>query len=223
MTRSRPFLITALVSLVAAIPFQSNANAQGRGGNPRLFGTIPAVTLAQLDVVQEAAKLTDEQKNAAKELQEKLNEDRMTLFQDAQGDWDKIGSGMTKLYAESFEALNAKLDAAQVKRMRELYIQANQAMVLADEPIQKMLEITAEQKSKLEDAIQQSREKMFSAFQDFQNMSAEERTKTGNEMVESRDKSLLAVLNEAQQKAYEEAYGEKIEIDLSKLPMPGGR
>ena len=107
--------------------------------------------------------------------------------------------------------------------MRELYIQANQAMVLADEPIQKMLEITAEQKSKLEDAIQQSREKMFSAFQDFQNMSAEERTKTGNEMVESRDKSLLAVLNEAQQKAYEEAYGEKIEIDLSKLPMPGGR
>lgn len=221
MMRRKRLLVTALFGLFVSLHIQGNASAQGPGGNARLFGTIPAVTLAQLEDVQKAANLTDEQKNAAKELQEKLSEDRMSLFQDAQGDFEKIGAGINKLYAESFEALNAKLEAPQVKRMRELYIQANQAMALTDEPIQKMLEITDEQKSKLQDALQQSREKMFSAFQDFQNMSAEEREKAGSEMVETRDKSLLAVLTEEQSKAFGEAQGEKVEIDLSKIPMPG--
>ena len=155
-----------------------------------MFGTIPAVTLAQLDAVQNETKLTDEQKAAASELQQKLNDDRMDLFQNAQGDFEKLAAGITKLYHESFEALNAKLDEAQAKRMRELYIQVNKAMGLTDEPIQKMLEVTEEQKTKLQNALQESRQKMFGAFQDFQSMSADERTKAANEMVESRDESL---------------------------------
>ena len=175
----------------------------------------------QLDEVQTAAKLTDDQKAAAKELQTKMSDARMQVFQDSQGDFDKMAADIVKLYADSHTDLNAKLDASQVKRMQELYLQVNHAMALNDEAIQKMLELTDEQKSKLQEANLKSREKLFSAFQDFQNMSDDEREKSGKEMVDSRDESMLSVLNDEQKAAFEKAKGEAPKIDLSKLPGPG--
>lgn len=198
----------------------SHSHAQQRG-NPRLFGILPAVTLAQLEEVQAAMKLNDDQKKAVKDLQHKLDKDRRELFQDASGDFDKFGKGIAKLYVGSFKELNSTLEKPQVSRIREIYMQVNEAMVLTDEPMQAMLKISKKQKTKLQDVIRKSREEMFASFQDFQDMSQEERIEAGNKLVEIRDKNLLAVLNSEQKAAFAKAKGKEIKIDLTKLPFPG--
>jgi hypothetical protein len=221
LMKNRQPAILVTIAMAMTLGIAGQVNAQAPAMNPRLFGTIPAVTLAQLEQVQTAAKLTDDQKSAAKELQTKMSDSRMQVFQDSQGDFDKMATEIAKLYTSSHAELNSKLDESQVKRMQELYLQVNHATALNDEATQKMLKITDEQKSKLQDANRQSREKLFSSFQDFQNMSDDERAKAGKEMVDSRDASLMSVLNDEQKAAFEKAKGEAVTIDLSKLPVLG--
>ena len=52
-------------------------------------------------------------------------------------------------------------------------------------------------------------------------LSEEEAAKKVDELIKSRDEKLLAVLNDEQRKAFEQMCGEKLEVDLSKMPMPG--
>ena len=62
--------------------------AVGAVGFSRLFGVIPAVSLAQLAEIQQELKLNDEQKKKVVQLNEQLNDERRQLFQDAAGDFD---------------------------------------------------------------------------------------------------------------------------------------
>lgn len=212
--------LTLLFSASIVFVLATGANAQGPG-NPRLFGIIPAVTLAQLEEVQTATNLTEEQRKEALSLQEDLTQKRRDLFQNAAGDFEAAGRELAKLYTSLRDKLAGMLDEGQSKRLHEIYLQVNGPMALTDEAVQKELELSAEQNSDLDAAVAASRSEMFSKFQDFQNMSADERAKAGNELVESRDESLIAVLNDTQKQKFEAAKGEKMDIDLSKLPGPG--
>lgn len=218
------FRISCLLSAFAIAVSFTTSIAQGqRTGNPRLFGTIPAVTLAQLEEVQVATKLSDDQEKKVASLQDALNNQRRELFQDAAGDFEKIGQGINRLYAESQRELDGTLQESQRKRMQEVYIQVNGSMALMDKPIQEMLEISDKQRSKLQAALGESRRAMFESFQDYQNMSDEERAKAGNDLVESRNNGLLAVLSDTQKAEFKKSQGENLTIDLSKLPIPGRR
>ncbi len=221
MNRAPHALLVCLASLGLLLVSTSSAGAQQRRGLNRLFGVIPSVTLAQLEEVQADLKLTDEQKTKVASLNEDLSEERRAAREDAGGDFEKMRKEINLLNAEFTKEFNAALDEAQQKRSHEIYLQANGPVALSDESVATALKFSDEQKQKLEQSLADSRSKAMASFQSFQSLSDEERAKKVAEMVQSRDDGLLAVLDEAQKKQFEEMKGAKLEVDLSKLPGPG--
>lgn len=209
-------------SICLLLGLAQTASAQ-RGAWARLFGPIPSVTLAQLDEVQQELELTDEQKQQVEQLNEELNDARREAFQGAAGDFDKMREDIAKIYDEFTTKFNATLEEPQQKRAREVYVQVNGPVVLSQESIANELMLTDDQKEKLEEAARESREEVRDSLQGFRDMSAEERTKKFQELIESRDSSLLAVLTDEQKEQFETMKGEKLEVDLANLPGPGGR
>lgn len=221
MSRSPRTFLVCLAASGLLLATTTAAEAQQRRGLNRLFGVIPSVTLAQLEEVQADLKLTDEQKTKVASLNEDLSEERRAAREDAAGDFEKMRKEITLLNAEFTKEFNATLDEAQQKRAYEVYLQVNGPVALSDESVATALKVSDEQKQKLEQSLADSRTKAFESFQSFQSLSDEERTKKVAEMIQSRDDSLLAVLDDAQKKQLEEMKGAKLEVDLSKLPGPG--
>ncbi len=221
MNRPPHVLLACLASLGLLLVSTSSAGAQQRRGLNRLFGVIPSVTLAQLKEVQADLKLTDEQKTKVASLNDDLSEERRAAREDAGGDFEKMRKEITLLNAEFTKEFNATLDEAQQKRAYEVYLQVNGPVALSDESVAAALTFSDEQKQKLEQSLADSRSKAMASFQSFQSLSDEERAKKVAEMVHSRDDGLLAVLDDAQKKQFEEMQGAKLEVDLSKLPGPG--
>lgn len=217
----RLIAVSAAIVMIASAAPASAQRASGRFY--RLFGEIPFVTLAQLEEVAGALQLKDEQKATLTKLNDELNDARSEAFQDAQGDFDAMRKAVTKLYAENLVKVNAALDEAQQKRAEEIYVLVNGPTALASDPIAKKLGLTDEQRKKLNDLNMDHVFDVFDAFQDWQGMSEDERAKESDDMIKSRDKSLLAVLTDQQKQDFEKMRGEKIEVDLNKLPMPGQR
>lgn len=212
----------AAASVGLVIAMADSASAQrGRGGIGRLFGPIPAVTLAQLTEVQQELKLSDEQNDKIAELNDDLSDERRQIFQEAAGDFAKMREDIAELYSEYALKFNALLDEAQQKRAQEVYVQVNGLVALRDEPVAAALKLSNEQKQQVEQALEASRESAFSAFRDFQSLSEEERAKKVEELVQSRDESLLAVLSDEQKQQFEKMKGPGIEVDLSNLPRRG--
>lgn len=220
-TTKTAVLWSASAALVIALV--QPAAAQRGGAGARLFGAIPAPTLALLSEVQSALELTDAQKQTVGEVQNELNDLRREAFQSAQGDFDQMRLDIAKVYADMTTKLNASLEEAQQKRLHQVYLQVNGPVALADEWVANALELSDEQKNKLEEAAAASRQEVFASFGDFQGMSEEEQQKRVAELIESRDASLLGVLDDDQKKKFEELKGDALEVDLSALPGPGGR
>ena len=207
-------LFGSLISL-SAVP----AHAQRGGGWGRMF-QLPAVTLAQLDAVQEDLKLSDEQKKQVAELNEKLNEERRELFSGGQGgDREQFRAKWTKFNADATNSFNEILDDAQEKRAQEIFIQVNGPAVLVQESVSESLKITDEQKEQMQDVLAASRDEFMDAG--LRDMDREEAAKKIAELNASRDEKLLAVLTEDQRAEFKKMQGAKIEIDLSELPRPG--
>ena len=198
------------------------ARAQQPPRNARLF-LQPIVTLAQLAEVQAELKLTDAHKTKAAELQRRLNEERQTIWQDAAGDWDKIREETNKLNAKIAKEFKDALDEGQQMRLLEIFVQVNGLVALQDPALVEALKFSDEQNAKLEKAIADNREKWFAAFQDFQNMSEEERAAKTDELIKNRDEALGAVMTDEQKKSLEAMKGAALKIDLEKLPNPFAR
>jgi Spy/CpxP family protein refolding chaperone len=212
---------TVLIVLVACT---HSASAQGPSGQfYRLFGEISTVTLAQLDEVSAALKLNDEQKTSLAKLNDELNRARFEAFQDAQGDFEGMRDDVAELYTEFHGKVAAVLDDAQQKKADEIYVQVNGPTALSSSAIATELKLTDEQKQKLADASIDHTYDVFDSFQDMQGMSDEERAKEVEEMIKSRDESLLKVLTDEQKEQFANMAGEKVDVDLNKLPMPGQR
>ena len=189
----------------------------------RLFGEVHIASLAQLEEVAGALKLNDQQQADLKQLNDELNAGRMEAFQDAAGDFDAMREATSKLYTEFHAKLTAKLDDAQQKRAEEIYVQVNGPTALNSTSIADKLQLSEEQRKKLANASMDHWYDTFDSFQDMQDMSDKERAKSVEGLIESRDKSLLAVLNDEQKKSFEGLAGEKLEVDLDKLPRLGPR
>jgi hypothetical protein len=187
------------------------------------FGTS-RVSLATLPPVQSELKLNDEQKGIADKLHDRLTEDRREVFQSAGGDWEAMRKELEKLDAEATTKFNEKLDDGQKRRLTEIYVQANGPNSLGDTSVMEILELTDDQKSKLEEIRKANRDDMFDAFQDFQGMSDEERRETMNKLREDADARLLASLTDEQREAFTKLPGEEVDYDLSTLrgAFPGG-
>lgn len=213
---STAVIVTLLVVLMA-----ETVSAQFPRFNRRLFGTVPIENLARLDVVQKSVGVNDDQKKLIAEMNAKRNTEQMELFQSANNDFDLIHKGFLKMNVEYFAKLMKVLDEKQQTRVTEIYYQANNGMVLVDEPVVKLLKFTDDQTKKLESEIGESRRKVFDSFRSLEGKSDDERLKAQAEMVDSRDQMMLAALTDDQRKSFEKSKGEKLEVDLEKLPPFG--
>lgn len=220
--RSRNVLLLT-ASLVLSTSMHGALFAQGNSFM-RLFRPHHQVTLAQLDSVQQALKLTDDQKKTATNLNDSLNADRMSLFQDAAGDFDAIEEGMPKLNRKFAEEFNKVLDQSQQQRIQEIYVQANGPTALFDDTVAKAVKLTPEQSAKLQEARDQNRDDMMSGgLQDLRTMSPEEGEKLIDDLIAKQDARLNAVLTEEQRAGLDKLKGETIKVNIADLPSPFGR
>jgi Spy/CpxP family protein refolding chaperone len=222
---SYPRFKIVLGVLVSAIVFTSTlvANAQpserrGRGGfgGPR---PITSIRLAGADEVAAALKLTDEQKDKIAKINEQLQDDVRKGFESGNG-FEK----MRELYQAAAADLAEVLDDDQEKRLMGILIQVNGAGATADPAVAKELNISDEQKQKLEDTRREIGESMRESFRELGDLSREEREKKFEELRAEANKKLLAVLDSDQQAKLESLKGEPVEIDMAQFRgRDGGR
>jgi Spy/CpxP family protein refolding chaperone len=229
-------LALALAAIVLAAAADS-ANAQGGGGRGRGgrgfgFGrTNHQIALAALPEVETELKLTDEQKTQIADLSDEFDDERRDAFGGGGGGGGGgFGGGeegraaRAKLNADYAAKLNEMLEEPQQKRLQEIYVQVNGTPALLDDAIVTALKITDEQKDDLNAALDDQRQAMMDAFQDFRDMTPEERTEELAALNKERDDALLAVLTDEQKTQFEAMKGEKIDIDMSQLRRGfGGR
>ena len=174
----------AAMAMVVAMAQVAEAQREGgrRGGGGRGFGRggfgpISAVQLvADAEEVQTALSLTDDQKTKVDEINDQLREDRRDLFQPGGGgDFRAMREEMEKLNTEAAAKLAEVLDAGQQKRLMGIQIQVNGAEMLLDAAVAKELNVTDDQKSKLEEARDENRQAMMDAREEMQDLEREER------------------------------------------------
>jgi hypothetical protein len=208
---SRLLLLFATLSSFAL--FSDQANAQMRRSP---FGAS-RVSLGTLEPVRDAIKLTEEQQKLADELHDQLMTDIRDAFQNSAGDFETARMEMEDLNAEATKEFTEKLDDTQNKRLTEVFVQANGANALADEAVMETLKITDDQKDELEGIREENRQSFFDMFQDFQDMSDDERREAMTKLQKEADDRLLEGLTEEQKSEFEKLAGEEVDFDLAEL------
>jgi Spy/CpxP family protein refolding chaperone len=198
----------------------------GFGGGGR-GGMVSALQLATNEQVQKAVKITEEQADKIRDINDELREERGKLFEggrDAGGDQNAVREKMQELTASATKKLNEVLDATQQKRLMGVQIQINGANAVMDPAISKELSVTDDQKKKLEEVSQSNRDAMrelFEGARDAEGGQEAMREKMEKQREES-NKKLLAVLTSDQQAQLESLKGEKVEIDMASFRGRGG-
>jgi Spy/CpxP family protein refolding chaperone len=218
MVRQVKVIVAACFGLGLALAYNQPAHAQRGGGWTRFF-LRPSVAFAQLEEVQQELKLTDKQKEQVVELNEQLNDDLRTLFQDSGGDRAKMREGITKLYLEATEKFDKELEEPQRKRSHEIYVQLNGPLVLRDDLIAESLKLSNNQKEDIRQAFDDSRNEFMSAG--LRDLGEEAAAKKIDELIKTRDAKLLAILIDEQRAEFDKMKGEELKVDLSKMPVPG--
>jgi periplasmic protein CpxP/Spy len=200
-------LVAAMVSQTAFA--QREEGRRGRGGpGGGMFGPPTAGALLRAKEVQEALKLTDDQKSKIEKINDETREEMRKLFQDGM-DRDK----MVEITKKTSEKINEALDADQQKRLMGILIQVNGAAAIADPSVAKELNVTEDQKKELQEVRMSAREEL----QGLRDLSGEERGKKAAEIQADINKKILAKLTPDQQQQLESLKGEKVEIDMSQL------
>jgi hypothetical protein len=195
------------------------------------FRTFHQVELATLPEVQDELALTDEQKTEVDELEDTYSEERRQLRGGGRGGGgggfapptQEQLAAQAELSADFAGQLNEVLDDDQSARILGIFAQVNGTRALSDPTLASALELSVDQVEELRDVAAEQQQAMFDSFQDFQDMSEEERAAELEELNAARDAALLAVLSDDQKTALEEIKGEAIEVDTSSLQGRGGR
>ncbi|HJQ79201.1 MAG TPA: hypothetical protein VJ828_04565 [Lacipirellulaceae bacterium] len=210
----------AIIALVAEVAeAQREGGRRGRGG--RFGGRLiaPVQLVAEADEVRAALNVTPEQEEKIEAINDELREARREAFSNREGDFRAAQGEMEKLNQEASAKLAEVLDADQQKRLLGISIQVNGAAALSDPAVAKELEITDEQKTKLDEARESNMEAAREAFRDLrdQELSQDEMRAKFQEIQQEGDKKLLAVLTSDQQAKLEELKGEPVEVDMSQF------
>jgi Spy/CpxP family protein refolding chaperone len=181
--------------------------AGGAGGPGGMGGPPSMARLAMIPKVQEAVKITDEQKTKI----EKINADSRKEMRDASSGDRPDPEKMRKMRDGVTEKLKDVLNADQQKRLMGIFVQVMGSGAVMDPAVGKEIGLTDEQKDKLHEAMGPPPEGgRGGGGQSFQ----ERRAKM--------EKEVTAVLTPEQQKKLESLKGEKVDIDMSALRGQGG-
>lgn len=214
-------VIVAVISQVSLAQREEGRRGRGGPGGPGGgFGGPPSsALLLGLKEVQEALKLTDDQKSKLGTIRDELQDAFRKARQD--GGSEKMQELMTSISSK----VNEVLDEAQQKRLMGIMVQVNGANATLDPAVAKELNITDDQKKQLDEARQKNRDSMREAFEGAgdRDSSREETRAKFDKLREDANKKLLAVLTSEQQTKLESLKGEKVDIDMSALRGgPGG-
>jgi hypothetical protein len=209
MSRNR----LAMLSIVALLACSSTAAAQGQRGRGRGFGmSAEAMRLGLLSVpkVQEDLKLDSDQKSKIQAIAEQNRSDSQSAFADLQ---NATQEERQKKFAELQEKSKARGEEAaklltkeQSERLDQISLQALGVRALADEKVAKSLELTGEQKEKLQSINAEVGTKMREIG--FGEGTQEKRAELQKELT---DKS-MAVLSDGQRSQFAKMQGEKLDL-----------
>src|SRR4051812_21806131 len=149
-------VVAMAAQLAVAQSEKGNRGSRGRGGpgGPGgMMGPVPMARLATLDTVQDALKLTDDQKSKIKSINDETREamDAMRKELDNGGRPDR--EKMRKVMDEASDKLVKVLDEGQQKRLMGVFLQVNGPGALVDRSVEKALNITDEQRDKLHEML----------------------------------------------------------------------
>ena len=210
------------LGLVVAMPQLASAQRGGRGFG-RLFGGISKADLATADEVQAELKMSDEQKSKAEEIRDQLRSDRRDLFQSGFGGFNEIRGEMEALDRKASAGLMELLDEVQRERLQGIAIQVNGPLELNDPAVGEKLQLTDEQRTKLEEVREENSQAVRDAFQDAGDLSREERREKFSELAETTSDNLLGVLTDDQRSRFDQMQGAPVEIDRSQFRGRGRR
>lgn len=211
--------IAAVAVMVQVSMAQPGEGRRGRGIGGGFGGPPTPVRLLALKEVQDALKLTDDQINKLKDVNQRLREDMRALMQDGGG-----REQVQKLMEETTAKVNEILDEGQQKRLLGIFVQVNGANAVLDPGVSKELNVTDDKKKQLEEIRQKNMDAMRELFRGARDQEGgrEAIREKADKLREEEGKAMLAVLTSEQQTQLEELKGEKVEIDLSQLRGPGG-
>jgi Spy/CpxP family protein refolding chaperone len=154
-------LTIGLVVLAASPAFaqrQGRGGPGGRGG----FEMTPAQLLG-MEKVQEELKITDDQKAQFTKITDKYKEEMATARKDMNR--EKI-TELRKAETEDFDkAIPTVLKPDQVKRLKQLEVQAGGIRALSKEDVQTALKLTDDQKKSIKDSEDELRKDVQEMFQ----------------------------------------------------------
>jgi Spy/CpxP family protein refolding chaperone len=202
----------AVVAMAAQLAVAQNEQGKrGRGGRGGPGGAPPSMArLAMIPKVQEAVKITDEQKTKI----EKINADSRKEMSGDRPDPEK----MKKMRDEVNGKLKDVLDADQQKRLMGIFIQVMGAGAVMDPAVGKEIGLTDEQKDRLHEAMGPPPE----GRQGREGRDAKGGAESFKDRRAKMEKEVMAVLTSDQQKKLVSLKGEKVDIDMSAL-RGGGR
>lgn len=222
MTKTR-MLAVLVVTLVLGVVCVSAAQAQERGRSGRGLGSRSSLLgLLGIEAVQKEMKLTDEQTAKVKEIVEKLRTELREQYA-ALGEIEDRDERRTKMTALSDEfdgkvreQLRDVLEREQVMRLYQIRMQVRPVLEsLANQYVARRLELTDDQKSKIEAINKDMQAKQSELYGKMRDASDEQRSEVFQKIRELRgeaDEKALGILTGDQKKAFEEMKGEKFEL-----------
>lgn len=192
-------LVLALaVAMVSVAQAQQRQRGRGFGGG--------GAFLLQNEGVQKELNISDDQKTKLREAMEKVREDNKDII--AKGR-DMTREDFEKLGKASNEAIAKVLDDKQMKRFRQIELQAAGPRAFTLPEVQKNLKLTDDQKTKMkeisDDAGQKRRELIQGGFNE----------ETRNKMTELNKETMektLGVLTAEQKKTWKEMTGKPFQV-----------
>lgn len=192
----------------------SLAWAQGRGG----FGFGGGVGVLMAPNVQKELKLTEEQvgklEATLRETREKHTDDFAALKDASQEERQEKMAALTKSMTEEVKKA-LELTADQAKRFDQIELQARGLQAFASPAVQEKLKLTDDQKSKIREIAEASREAFRGAFN--KEASKEERAEARKKMAAATKENMTkvhALLSDDQKSAWKELTGDPVEINI---------
>ena len=205
-------VITWALAVGVAVAVTATASAQQRQGRGGMFGRggMSAAMLLANEGVQKELKLTDEQKEKAREFAQAQGEKMREAFQNAQGDPEKMQEARKAMTEAGDKFVKETLKSEQQKRLKQIQYQADVLQTLsANEEVQKTLKLTDEQKEKLKtlaDDLNKDRRELF------QGGPGPEMMQKMQALTKDYTTKAQAVLTDAQKKEWKELTGEPFEV-----------
>lgn len=210
-------LRTILVGLAAGLCLLIGApaaNAQGGGMRMMRGGNNNIMLLARKDV-QKDLGLTEDQIGKLTAIQQGMMDDMRAAFQNGGGDREAMQKQMQEMMKATQKKVDEVLTEAQRKRLKEIGIQMQGNRAITDPEVQKALNMTDDQKTKVKALSDKSQEAMQSLMEKMRNqeIDRDEMRASMEKNNKVMDEELAKILTEDQKKALAAMGGKKFEKD----------